>query len=139
EAVGRSQPSLAVSAVGNETGMATDLVCGDWRSADRAECDDYGERHTSNIVEKRELVIASSGGYPHDINMIQAHKALEAASHACVDGGTIVFLAECRDGLGRADFLKWFEAKNSGTLAEVLCEKYKVNGQTAWSLLKKAE
>lgn len=71
--------------------------------------------------------------------MIQAHKSLEAASHACTEGGTIILLAECRDGLGRDDFLNWFDSKDSGELAVKLCEKYQVNGQTAWSLLKKAE
>jgi nickel-dependent lactate racemase len=71
--------------------------------------------------------------------MIQAHKALEMAARACTDGGTIIFLAECSDGLGRSDFLKWFEAENSVRLAETLCESYQVNGQTAWSLLTKAE
>ncbi len=73
------------------------------------------------------------------MNMIQAHKALEMASRACLDGGTIVFLAECPDGVGRNDFLKWFEAENSKNLAAHLCEKYQVNGQTAWSLLTKTE
>ena len=81
----------------------------------------------------------SSGGNPYDINMIQAHKALEMASHACRDGGTIIFLAECHDGLGRKDFIDWFEAETREQLAEKLCESYQVNGQTAWSLLKKAE
>ena len=71
--------------------------------------------------------------------MIQTHKALDAASRACTDGGTIVLLAECADGLGRDDFLNWFEAGSSEALAENLCKKYQVNGQTAWSLLKKAE
>ena len=61
------------------------------------------------------------------------------ASHACNEGGTIIFLAECADGLGRNDFLSWFEAENSRGLAEKLCESYQVNGQTAWSLLTKAE
>jgi len=61
------------------------------------------------------------------------------ASRACIDSGTIIFLAECADGLGRNDFLKWFEAGTSAKLAEALCEKYQVNGQTAWSLLRKAE
>jgi nickel-dependent lactate racemase len=61
------------------------------------------------------------------------------AVHACVDGGTIVFLAECADGLGRADFMKWFESIDSRALESRLREAYEVNGQTAWSLLTKAE
>jgi nickel-dependent lactate racemase len=84
-------------------------------------------------------VIASCGGFPLDLNLIQAHKALEAASNACEEGGTILLLAECRDGLGRSDLMKWFAARNSLDMGKMLCEKYQVNGQTAWSLLRKAE
>jgi hypothetical protein len=48
-------------------------------------------------------------------------------------------VAECADGLGRADFLKWFAAADSRALEERLRSGYEVNGQTAWSLLLKAE
>ena len=61
------------------------------------------------------------------------------AAHACREGGDIVLLAECADGLGRADFLKWFDAADSHALETTLREHYEVNGQTAWSLLAKAE
>ncbi|HEY8559389.1 MAG TPA: nickel-dependent lactate racemase [Pyrinomonadaceae bacterium] len=132
-------PSFSISSITNEKGEATGIFAGDWRAAHRAACDFYAARHTLEIAEKRDLVIASAGGAPHDLNMIQAHKALETASHACREGGTIVLLAECADGLGRNDFLEWFEAENSEKLAENLCARYQVNGQTAWSLLKKAE
>jgi nickel-dependent lactate racemase len=71
--------------------------------------------------------------------MIQARKALDAASNACAEGGTIIFFAECAEGLGKNDFLNWFESENSEALAEKLCKNYQVNGQTAWSLLQKAE
>lgn len=139
EAVSKIEPAFAINAIVNEEGFVTDIYCGDWIASHRFACDAYAAKHTIEIAEKRDFVVVSCGGFPHDINLIQAHKALEAASHACKDGGTIIFLAECRDGLGRADFLKWFEAVNSGELASKLCEKYQVNGQTAWSLLRKAE
>jgi len=95
--------------------------------------------HSVAIQTRRDLVIVSCGGFSHDINLIQAHKALEMASYACNDGGSIILLAECRDGLGRADFLKLFESTDSVELEQRLVEKYEVNGQTAWSLLTKAE
>ena len=139
EIVGRIDPAFAITSVVNDSGEAVDLFCGHWRSSHRAACDAYAAEHTIKIEEKRNVVIVSCGGSPHDINMIQAHKALEAASHACSDGGTLILVAECSEGLGRDDFLKWFEAADSRSLAEILCEKYQVNGQTAWSLLRKAE
>jgi len=139
EAASFAKIAFAVTSIVNDEGDVADLFCGDWIESHRSACDAFAEANTVTIKEKRDLVIVSCGGYPHDINMIQAHKSLEAASHACNNGGTIILLAECRDGLGRDDFLSWFDAKDSGELARRLCESYKVNGQTAWSLLGKAE
>ncbi|MDQ3802122.1 MAG: nickel-dependent lactate racemase [Acidobacteriota bacterium] len=139
EVVEKINPSFSINAFVNDRGEATDLFCGDWRAAHEKACEAYAARNTIEIAEKREIVVVSCGGFPFDINLIQAHKALETASQACADGGTIILLAECADGIGRKDFLNWFEAENSRILAEKLCESYQVNGQTAWSLLKKAE
>jgi len=139
EAASFAKPSFAVNTIVDDLGRVIDFYCGDWISSHRHACDAYAEAYTVPITEKRELVVASCGGYPLDINLIQAHKALEAASVACRDGGVIVLLAECEDGLGRSDFLDWFDARDSNALAQKLCESYQVNGQTAWSLLKRAE
>lgn len=139
EAASRVATSFCVSTIVNDAGGLADLHCGDLAGSHRRACEVYAAGHQVNIPEKRDLVVVSCGGLPHDLNMIQAHKALDAASRSCTEGGTIVFLAECSDGLGREDFLKWFDAADSGELAARLCEGYQVNGQTAWSLLTKTE
>jgi nickel-dependent lactate racemase len=139
EAASAAPPSFAVNTIVNDNGNAVGMHCGDWIASHRAACDDYGVKHTVHITKKRDVVIVSCGGSPFDINLIQAHKSLDAAARACSQGGTIILIAECSEGLGRDDFLKWFEPGNSDALAEMLCEKYQVNGQTAWSLLRKAE
>lgn len=139
EAASKANISFSVNTVVNDAGEVTDLYCGDWIESHRVACDAFAAEHTISISERRDVVITSCGGFPHDINMIQAHKTLEAASHACRDGGMIILLAECSDGLGRDDFLNWFAAADSSELARRLCEGYQVNGQTAWSLLRKAE
>lgn len=131
--------SFCVTTEVNEAGEIVDVHCGDLIGSHRAACDAFAERHSIEITEKRDIVIVSCGGDPHDLNIIQAHKALEAAAVACNNGGTIVLLAECSEGLGRSDLLNWFDAENSDDLARRLCESYQVNGQTAWSLLRKAE
>jgi nickel-dependent lactate racemase len=132
-------PRFAVNSVVDERGRAVCVYAGDWRMAHREGCRQYLVDHSTCIERRRELVVVSCGGYPYDLNLIQAHKSLEMAAQACTDGGTIVLLAECRDGLGHPEFLKWFDETDSRALAARLRDGYEVNGQTAWSLLAKAE
>lgn len=132
-------PSFLINTVTDERGRVVRVYAGDWRAAHRQACAEYADTHAVKIESKRPLVVVSAGGEPHDLNLIQAHKALEMASRACEEGGRIVLVAECADGLGRADFLKWFDAEDSRALEARLRDAYEVNGQTAWSLLTKAE
>jgi lactate racemase len=133
------RPNFGINTIIDERKRAVRLFCGDWRLAHRSGCEEYLTNYSVEIAAKRDLVIVSCGGFPHDINLIQAHKALEMASCACKEGGSIVMLAECRDGLGRSDFMKWFQAGGSAQLEGRLRTDYEVNGQTAWSLLTKTE
>ena len=60
-----------------------------------------------------DLVIASPGGYPKDINFYQAQKAI---THACLfskPNGVIILAAECRDGMGSKKFEQFLSSKNS--------------------------
>jgi nickel-dependent lactate racemase len=68
------------------------------------------------IREMADIVLASAGGYPRDINLYQAHKAIENASHAVKTGGTIILVAECREGFGNSTFETW--TKNVSSLDE---------------------
>jgi lactate racemase len=133
------KPAFCLNSVVDEQGRAVRVYAGHWRIAHRRGCQEYLEHQSLKIGSQRRVVIASCGGSPFDINLIQAHKALDMAAGACEEGGTIILLAECREGLGRPDFLKWFELTDSRALANHLRKNYEVNGQTAWSLLTKAE
>ena len=97
-------PSFAFNTITNQRGEVTDLFCGDWKESHLSACDYYLETNSVEIESKRRLVIVSAGGFPHDINLIQAHKALETASQACSEGGIIVLVAECSEGAGSREF-----------------------------------
>ncbi|HAF14992.1 MAG TPA: nickel-dependent lactate racemase [Blastocatellia bacterium] len=132
-------PRFSINSIVDDRGRAVSVYAGDWRAAHRMGCGAYLADHSTKIEATRKIVVVSCGGSPYDINLIQAHKALDMAAHACTEGGTIVLLAECRDGLGQLTFLKWFAEKDSRALEARLRDAYEVNGQTAWSLLTKAE
>lgn len=58
-------------------------------------------------VEPADAVIVSCGGYPKDINLYQTNKSLDNAAQAVKEGGSIIVVAECRDGIGNAVYERW--------------------------------
>jgi nickel-dependent lactate racemase len=58
-------------------------------------------------VEPADAVIVSCGGYPKDINLYQANKALDNATQAVKDGGSIILVAECAEGIGNMVYECW--------------------------------
>jgi len=54
----------------------------------------------SQTVEPADFLIVSSGGYPNDETIYTAQRALELSKAAVKPGGKILFLAECRNGIG---------------------------------------
>lgn len=112
---------------------------GQWREAHQAGCDYYRAHFAYPLSEKGDLVIASCGGFPKDINLIQAHKAMEYGAQALKDGGVLILLAECRDGFGNGTFFNWFRHKCLDDFEAALRSHYEINGQTAYSLLQKAQ
>lgn len=91
------------------------------------------------IKRKADVVVASAGGFPGDVNLIQAHKSMHHAFQAVREGGSIVLLAECHEGVGSATCMPFFDAGDSAAMGKRLLEAYQINGQTALSIRMKAE
>lgn len=89
------------------------------------------------VPERADIVIASCGGYPKDINMYQAQKALEAASLAVREGGTIVLLAECKEGLGEACFARWInDAASPQDIEKRFFSSFELGGHKAYAICR---
>ena len=58
-------------------------------------------------VEPADAVIVSCGGFPKDINLFQANKALDNATQAVKRGGSIILVAECAEGIGNQVYECW--------------------------------
>ena len=68
------------------------------------------------IREKADIVIASCGGYPKDINLYQGIKTLLNMGQAVKPGGTMIFIAQCPDGGGAPDFFDWSRSLKTNSL-----------------------
>jgi lactate racemase len=91
------------------------------------------------VRDPADIVIASAGGYPADVNLIQAHKSIHHAFQALKPGGTLIVLAECREGIGSAAFLGYFTGASSREMGRELLRNYLINGHTAMTLKSKSE
>ena len=89
------------------------------------------------IGKRYPLGVASAGGFPKDINLIQSHKALDNAFLATAPGGVLILLAECPDGFGSSQFFPWFRHKDPDEMEMELRANYQIYGQTAHAVLTK--
>lgn len=85
----------------------TGAVAGDVTRAHRAACEQVAARGQIPLDTPADIVVASAGGYPKDINLYQAHKALENASLFLRDGGILILAAACSEGVGQDVFADW--------------------------------
>lgn len=84
-----------------------------------------------------ELVIASAGGFPKDVDLYQAQKAVSAARRLVVEGGDIVVLAECRDGHGSDLFDRWMtEAEDLEEIFRRIRTKFVMGGHKAYQFAR---
>jgi lactate racemase len=101
-------------------------------------CDWVRRHHVVRLSEPFDFAVASCGGFPKDINLVQAHKSLEFAYRSVKPGGVILFLAACPKGAGSRQFLPWFRfGPDLDAWKQALLDDYQVNGQTALAWQRK--
>lgn len=94
---------------------------------------------TEPIGSQGDWVIVSSGGEPYDLNLIQAHKAIEFASYAVKPGGTILAFVQCREGIGSPQVLSYLKSSNLDEFYLLMKDDYHPHGQCAFAMQEKCE
>lgn len=130
---------LAIHGILDSQGKVCDLLPGVGTDHFRNACAEHGKHCEVAVARDYDLVIASCGGYPKDINFIQSHKTIENASKFVRNNGVLIILAECQDGVGSKTFLPWFEMGNWKNAFDRLARNYEGNGGTALSMMSKSE
>jgi lactate racemase len=76
-------------------------------------------------AQRYDLVIASVGGAPKDINFYQSQKALTHADLFTRDGGVIILVAECPEGSGSRSYEEFMQGVSS---PQAVFEKFSQTG-----------
>jgi lactate racemase len=105
---------------------------GHHRFAHRVGCEYLDSLYKVSIPEKADIVITTPGGYPKDINLYQAQKALDNSKHAVKDGGIVILLASCKEGLGEEVFEKWIlESDTVDKMIQDIEDNFELGGHKA--------
>lgn len=132
-------PVFLLNTITNPHDEIIDLVAGDLVAAHAYGSTLVDQYYHAEIPEHADLVIASAGGFPSDINLIQSHKALDNAVRAARRGARVLLLAECSQGTGNDASLAWAALGSADAVLQHLGAAYEIVGGTVEGLLRKAE
>jgi len=133
EAVSRFCPlDFIVNAVLDERKEIIYAVSGHAVEAHRKGCEFLDTLYRCDIAERAEIVIASQGGAPKDLNLYQTQKALDNAKHAVKKGGVIILAGSCGEGLGEDCFEEWMtKSPTARSMIERIQQDFQLGGHKA--------
>lgn len=107
-------------------------VAGDKIAAHRDGCGYLDRMYRKAIPQRADIVIVSQGGAPKDANLYQTQKALDNSKYAVRDGGTIILIGACPEGLGSAKFEQWLKAAPTAhSMVERIQREFELGGHKA--------
>lgn len=105
-------PTFLLNVVLNHKNELVKAVSGDVLSAHRRCVKISNDISKVYVRDLADIVIASPGGFPKDIDLYQAQKAITQAERAVRKGGVIILVAKCEKGLGNRLFREWMSASS---------------------------
>jgi len=143
EGVEMCRPSFLLNVVLDEDKRFLKVFAGDYIKAHREACVFVDQVYGAEVKREADLVIASCGGYPKDINVYQLQKTMDNAWCAVREGGVIIILGECCEGSGSAHYEQMMrECKTPERVEAALRAKFEIGAHKAYAvtrLMKKAE
>lgn len=137
EAAGLAKVDFIVNTIANSRGEIVKAFAGDLEQAFKEAVKACDEMYRITVDRRADIVVASPGGYPADMNLFQAYKALDNALGIVKRGGIIILVAECTEGHGNQVFYDWMQ--RLGELKNVEREikhNFVLGGHKAYYLLR---
>jgi lactate racemase len=128
-----ADPDFIVNVVLSPDGKLIRVVAGHFDLAHREGCRTVDRLMRVDVEAAYDLIVASAGGFPWDIDLRQAHKGLENACLALRPGGSILFYAECPSGAGIRSFEDYVHRyRDDFEMREALSREFVVGGHKAY-------
>jgi nickel-dependent lactate racemase len=128
---------MIVNVVLNDSKEIVRVFAGDVFQAFAAGSRIVDQMYRVTVENRVDTVIVSAGGWPKDINLYQAQKAIESAVRIVKKGGRIVVVAECREGAGSKLFHQWMtQEKDLDTIIRKIREKFVLGAHKAFQFAR---
>jgi nickel-dependent lactate racemase len=132
EAAKMAGVDFLLNVVINDKKEIVKFVAGDCEEAFKIGAQTCRNTYKVSVKKKVDVVFACAGGYPKDVSLYQEQKTINNAKLVLKDGGTIVLIGECKEGIGSDSFAKWLlEAPSLDALLATSQGKITVGGHTA--------
>lgn len=128
EAAAMVGPVFGINMICDGQGRHLALPSGHWLKAWGKSCTLVDRFNGVPIPAQADAVVVCAGGYPKDINLYQSCKSLINAFQAVKPGGRIIFISECSEGGGPAEFFGWSRYLPDNTLDAALRANFTVAG-----------
>jgi len=92
-------PSFLLNVTLNRDKEITGVFAGDCRKAHDRGCAHARRSAMAAATKPYDIVVTSNAGYPLDLNLYQSVKGVSAAAQIVKDGGAIIAVADCWDGI----------------------------------------
>ena len=137
EAARMTRTPFMVNIIQNTQQQLVKAFAGDLVLAHLAAVQFYDAFYRLEVKSQAPDIVLVGAGYPKDIDLYQAHKAIDNAQRIVRPGGVIVSALECAEGVGNPVFLEW--AKKYRTFEQVeshIKTRFEMGGHKAYYLAK---
>ncbi|UCF45315.1 MAG: transcriptional regulator, partial [Candidatus Bathyarchaeota archaeon] len=137
EAARLAKVDFILNVVTNSKGAIVKAFGGDLEQAFNEAVRLVDEMYRVQVDHRANIVVVSPGGYPADMDLYQAYKALDNALEVVKRNGVIILAAECAEGHGNSVFYDWMV--RLGELKKVEREikrNFALGGHKAYYLLR---
>ena len=134
ESVGLFGATFLLNVVLNLRDEIVGAVAGDVIEAHRQGAEVCNRVSRVYVPGLADIVIASPGGFPEDIDLYQGQKAVTQAEKAVKRGGVIILVSKCERGLGDGLFREWMceEKRPEDIIERMRREGFKMGAHKAF-------
>ena len=119
---------FAISAVLNSNHRIVDVWAGKPESVLDAGVKLVDEMYKRKVSAKPDIIVVAADGYPHDIDLYQAIKALHTSTYVLKENSVVVLVAECKEGHGSQMYVDWMKNHKNSKEVETALKKNFIMG-----------